>query len=241
LLKERSSGPGAAPIIATKFFPMPWRLRSAALVRAVRGSLRRLGLEKIDLYQVHWPVGPRDVTHWARALADAHGAGFVRAVGVSNYDVPQMLRAHDALAARGVPLSSNQVGFSLLNRSAERSGLLDAARELGVTVIAYGPLGEGLLSGKYSSDRPPPLLRRVRYARKWLPKLPPLIGLMREIGRAHGAAAPAQVALAWCIEKGTVPIPGIKTPEHARDAAAAMSLRLSPDETAALDRATAAY
>ena len=241
LLKERSSGSSATPIIATKFFPMPWRLRRAALIRALRGSLRRLGLEKIDLYQVHWPMGPRDVAHWARALADAHDAGLVRAVGVSNYGVPQMLRAHDALAARGIPLSSNQVGFSLLNRSAERSGLLDAARELGVTVIAYAPLGEGLLSGKYSSERPPPLLRRLRYARKWLPKLPPLIGLMREIGRAHGGATPAQVALGWCIANGTVPVPGVKRAEQARDAAAAMSLQLSPDEMAALDQATAAY
>lgn len=239
LLQERSAG--AAPVIATKFFPMPWRLRRADLSRALGGSLRRLGLEKVDLYQVHQPVGPRDVAHWARAMADAHDAGLVRAVGVSNYDVPQLLRAHDALAARGVPLSSNQVGFSLLNRSAERSGLLEAARDLGVTVIAYGPLGEGLLSGKYTTDRPPPLLRRVRYARKWLPKLPPLIGLMRDIGRAHGGAPPAQVALAWCIEKGTVPIAGIKKAEHARDAAAAMSLRLSADETAALDQVTASY
>ncbi len=252
---------GGGLVIATKFVPLPWRLRRASLLRALRGSLQRLGTPRVDLYQVHGPLPPRDVAHWARALADAHDAGLAHAVGVSNYDAEQLMRAYDALAARGVPLASNQVGFSLLNRSAERpstpgsssgSGrtaatgpggvsLFEKCRELDVAVIAYGPLSEGLLTGKYGSDNPPPVARRMRYARRWLPKLPPLIGLMREVGQAHGGASCSQVALNWVVAKGAVPIAGVKSAAQAKDNAGAMRWQLSPDETDALDAATRDY
>lgn len=221
-------------LVATKFMPLPWRFRRAALSRALRGSLRRLGLPKAGLYQVHFPFRPRDISHWASALADAHQAGLATAVGVSNCTVPQLLRARDALAARGVPLASNQVGYSLLNRWPERSGMLDVCREHGITVIAYGPLGEGLLTGKYTQGSPPPLLRRLRYAGKWLPHMSRLSGLLREIGQAH-ASAPGQVALAWVIAKGALPVPGVKTAAQVLENAAAASINLSPDEVRGLD------
>ncbi len=169
------------------------------------------------------------------------------AVGVSNFSVEQTLRAHEALAARGIPLAANQVGYSLLNRSPERPSrrgvrsLVEVCAELGVTVVAYGPLAEGLLTGKYGPDSPPPLARRMRYARRWLPKLPPLTGLLSEVATAHPSATPAQVALNWLVAKGAVPIPGIKNAVQAADNAAAMTWQLSPDEVAALDRATEGF
>jgi aryl-alcohol dehydrogenase-like predicted oxidoreductase len=225
---------GEELVVATKFMPLPWRLRRAALVRALRGSLRRLGLPRAGLYQVHFPFGPRDISHWAGALADAHGLGLASAVGVSNCGVSELLRAHDALTARGVPLASNQVGYSLLNRATERSGLLDICRGRGITVIAYGPLAEGLLTGKYGPSSPPPLLRRLRYAGKWLPRLARLTGLLRDIGSAH-TATPAQVALAWVIAKGALPVPGVKTAAQVVENAAAAAITLSSSETLALD------
>ena len=229
----------APVVIATKFFPYPWRVRKAALSRALRGSLRRLGLERVDLYQVHWPFPPRSIETWMDALADAVEAGLARAVGVSNYNVDQTRRAHAALARRGVPLASNQVQFSLIHRDPETSGLLALCRELNITLIAYSPLGMGMLTGKYTPDHPPSGARGRRYTRAFLARLQPLLALMREIGEGHGGKTPAQVALNWVMCKGAVPIVGAKNRAQAEENAGALGWRLSEDEVAALDRAAA--
>ncbi len=236
LLGEFARRLGAPIVIATKFFPYPWRLRKAALARALRGSLRRLGVERIDLYQIHWPFPPRSIETWMDALADAVSAGLVRAVGVSNYDVEQTRRAHAALAARGVPLASNQVQYNLLHRDPETSGLLDLCQELNVTLIAYSPLGMGALTGKYTPENPPGGARGRRYTRDFLKRVQPLIHLMREIGEGHGGKTPAQVALNWVMCKGAVPIVGAKNRRQAEENAGALGWRLTADEVAALDK-----
>ena len=96
-------------IVATKFMPLPWRLRKSQLLDALRASLNRLGLPRVDLYQIHRPFPPRPVETWADALADAVEAGLTRAVGVSNYNVDQTRKAHVTLAKRGITLASNQI------------------------------------------------------------------------------------------------------------------------------------
>jgi aryl-alcohol dehydrogenase-like predicted oxidoreductase len=225
-------------VIATKFFPLPWRWRRGDLRRALRGSLRRLGRARVDLYQTHWPFGPGAIETWMEAMADAASDGLIRAVGVSNYNVEQTKRAYEALSKRGLALASNQIEYSLLRRSPERSGLLKLCRDLGVTVIAYSPLAKGVLSGKYTPDHPPPGLRRRRYDRERLAAAQPLLGLMKEIGQAHGGKTPSQVALNWLIVKGALPIPGAKNVKQAQDNAGAMGWRLTEAETAALDGAS---
>jgi aryl-alcohol dehydrogenase-like predicted oxidoreductase len=134
-----------------------------------------------------------------------------------------------------VPLASNQVHYSLLNRGIERSGLLALCRELGVTVIAYSPLEKGMLTGKYTPDNLPGGLRNRMYQRAYLERIRPLIQRLRELGEAHGGKSPAQVALNWIICKGAIPIPGAKNARHARDNAGALGWRLSDDEVAELD------
>jgi aryl-alcohol dehydrogenase-like predicted oxidoreductase len=215
--------------------PYPWRLRKGALLSKLRASLARLGLERVDLYQIHWPFRPVPIETWANALADAVEAGLTRAVGVSNYNSAQMLRAHSALSKRGIPLASNQVEFHLLNRRVEHEGLLKLCRELGVTLIAYSPLAKGLLTGKYTPQTRPPGLRSYLFRRARLSKIEPLIQLLREIGQAHEGKSPAQVALNWVIGKGAVPIPGAKNARQARDNAAALGWRLAEAEINALD------
>jgi aryl-alcohol dehydrogenase-like predicted oxidoreductase len=224
-------------IVATKFYPFPWRWRRGDLLRALRRSLKRLGLQQVDLYQTHWPHPPVPVETWMEAMADAVGDGLTRSVGVSNYSADQMKRSHDTLARRGIPLASNQVQYSLLHRLPERNGVLATCRELGVTLIAYSPIAKGILSGKYTPGRPPPGLRAVRYNREYLARVQPLIGLVKEIGQARGKT-PSQVALNWLICKGAVPIPGAKNVRQAQENAGALGWRLAESEVAALDAAS---
>jgi aryl-alcohol dehydrogenase-like predicted oxidoreductase len=231
-LKEAA---GAPAVVATKFAPLPYRLRKGALAGALRRSLARLGLARVDLYQIHFPFSLVPVAVWANALADAVEAGLTRSVGVSNYSAAQMRQAHAVLSRRGVPLASNQVEYHLLHRKVERNGVLQTCRELGVALIAYSPLAKGLLTGKYTPENRPPGLRKYIARSGKLSSIQPLLGLMRQVGQAHEGKSPAQVALNWLVCKGAVPIPGAKNAHQARENAAATGWRLDAAEIAALD------
>jgi aryl-alcohol dehydrogenase-like predicted oxidoreductase len=224
--------------VATKFVPFPWRPRRQNLLAALHKSLDRLGLETLDLYMMHVPLPPVPVNTWMEAMADAVEAGLTRAVGVSNYSVRQMRHAHRALARRGLSLASNQVQYNLLRRGPERNGLMDACRELDVRLVAYSPLAQGLLTGKYSPQQPLPGIRGLRFGHRQLAQAAPLIDLLREIGQAHGDSPPAQVALNWVIAKGALPIPGAKNARQAESNAGALTWSLTEAEVAALDAAS---
>jgi len=222
-------------IIATKFMPFPWRLRHTSVIQALQRSLKRLNVPCVDLYQVHQPLPPVAPETWMAGMAEALQAGLTRAIGVSNYNAAWTRRAYTALAQRGIPLASNQLKYSLLDRRIERNGTMQTCRELNVTIIAYSPLEMGLLAGKYSPMNVPPGLRQRRYSREYLAKIQPLIGLLREMGQAHGGKTPAQVAINWTICKGTVPIPGAKNARQVEENIGAAGWRLNADEIAALD------
>lgn len=223
--------------VASKFFPMPWRWTSASVVSALRASLERLDMERVDLYQIHWPSPIVPIETYAEGLASAHQLGLARAVGVSNYNKTQMQRAHKALAKFNVPLASNQVEYSLLDRTAEKSGLLARCLELGVRLIAYSPLAMGLLTGKYTPEAPPSGVRARKYG-NLLKNMQPLLRLMNEIGQDHDSKSASQVALNWCICKGTLPIPGAKNEQQAASNAGATGWRLTPEQVQALDDAS---
>jgi aryl-alcohol dehydrogenase-like predicted oxidoreductase len=205
------------------------------------GSLKRLGLARIDLYQMHW--ADRDEAPIGAAmgfLADAVEAGHVRAVGVSNFGAAETREAHAALARRGVPLATNQVRYSLLHRSPEVDGVLDVCRELGVTLLAYSPLEQGLLSGKYRRGDVPPGLRGegARFSAANLAAAEPVIAALRALAKAHGVDA-AAVALAWLLAKpGVVPLAGAKNGEQAARNAKALAVKLDDAEMARLEEAT---
>jgi len=124
------------PVIATKFAPLPYRFSAKSLLSAVDKSLERLGIETIDLYQIHFPSPIFKINALMDVLAETVKAGKVRRVGVSDYGADQMRRAHYRLASHGVSLASNQVEYSLLRRAPETNGVLEASRDLGVTLIA---------------------------------------------------------------------------------------------------------
>jgi len=222
-------------VIATKFMPFPWRLAvGSALRRSLRASLERLGLPFVHLYQIHGPTSFRSAAALADALAAVRADGLVLAVGVSNYSEREVRAIHAALASRGIPLATNQIEYSLLRTMPEKSGLLAACSELGVKVLAYSPIGQGRLTGKYSASRPP--RGRRGFSDFPMAEVGPIVEELRRIGDRHGGKTPAQVALNWVISKGAIPIPGAKNGEQAEQNAGALGWRLTEDELQALDR-----
>lgn len=229
---------GQKLVIATKFMPYPWRLLSNSLPHALERSLKRLQMPKIDLYQIHIPMPPMPVQYWVKELVGVVHRGLCSAVGVSNYNASQTRRAAAVLAAESIPLASNQVEYSLLDRSIERNGTLDVCQELGVSVIAYSPLAKGVLTGKYTPENVPPGVRGRQYNPAFLRRVQPLIRLMRDIGHAHDGKSPAQVSLNWLICKGVIPIPGAKNARQAKENVGALGWRLAESEVQGLDEAS---
>ncbi len=233
---------GKEVLIATKFPPGVFT-RTEDMPQALDASLARLGRSAVDLYQHHFPTNTASIPKLMELMADAVEAGKVKAVGVSNYSAEQMRIAHAALARRGIPLASNQVEYSLLHRRPEVNGVLEACRELGVTLIAYQPLASGALTGKYEAGARPTGLRRFTgyFSKKGLEAVAPVVALLREIGGRY-SKSPAQVALRWLIENENVlPIPGAKNGKQAEANAGALSFTLTAAEVEALNQATLSW
>jgi len=230
--------------IATKYAPLAGRGGPAAIAKGIARSLKRLGLPHIDLYQLHWAdIEELPIAAAMNAFADAVQSGQIRAVGVSNFSAAEMREADAALQGRGVPLATNQVHYSLLHRAPEVDGVLDACRAQGVTLLAYSPLEQGLLTGKYTPDALPTGERAdtAQFTPDNVAAAQPVVAMLRDMAGAHGVDA-AAVAIAWLLAKpGVVPLPGAKTGEQAARNAKALEVMLSAAEVAALDAATEAW
>lgn len=223
--------------IATKFAPVPWRFSKESVADALTASLKRLNVARVDLYQVHWPfelwLTPEILMN---ALADEYEQGRIGAVGVSNYSATQMRQAYGILASRGVPLAVNQVRYSLLTREIETNGVLETARELGIKILAYSPLAQGLLTGSYTPDKPPTGARSWdrRFSAEGLSKIAPTIDLLKSLALELDRT-PAQIALNWLIaQPNVIPIVGIKTAAQVVQNAGALGWQLSPEAVARL-------
>lgn len=229
-------------VIASKFLPIPWPptrvlLPARGMVAACRDSLARLGLERMDLYQIHGPVHfANSIDSMAGALARCVEEGLTRAVGVSNYSLDEVVRMDEALRARGLRLASNQVEFSLLRTLPETSGLLAECKKRGIVVMAYSPLGMGRLTGKYNGkDKPVPAGRR--FGAFPMESLESLLEVVRRVAEAHGVSC-AAVALKWVIQKGAIPLGGVKNAKQAEENARAASEEwaLAEEEMKELDQ-----
>lgn len=213
--------------IATKVFPV---MPIAPIVeQRARASLKRLGTDRIDLYQVHWPnpaVSNGPTMAGMRRLVDA---GLVHHVGVSNFGLD---RWRDADSALGEPVLSNQVRFSLVDRRPEED-LIPFARDNGRIVIAYSPLAQGLLGGRYDAQNlPSGATRRTNplFLPENLERASGLIQTLRDIALEKGVR-PAQVALAWVIRRpNVVAIPGASSVEQLESNAAAAEIELTDDD-----------
>jgi len=232
--------PGSVTV-ATKWFPFFRTARSIA--STIETRIACLAPYPIDLYQIHQPVSFSPIPAQMKEMAKLVKAGKIRTVGISNFSAKQMEIAHTALASEGVTLVSNQVRFNLLDRSIERNGILATAKKLGVTIIAYSPLAQGVLSGRFHED--PSLAKKVSFMRKAVGRLGPaalertrpLIDELRLIARAHGVSI-SQIALAWEVsfhEDTVVAIPGASRPAQAEQSAGALAIKLSTAEMARID------
>ena len=227
--------------IATKFGPLPWRWDGKSVSEALTESLKRLQLERIELYQVHWPftffLSQETLMN---TLADEVQKGRIGAIGVSNYSASEMRNVHKILSARGIPLAVNQVRYSLLTRQIESNEILQTARELGVTILAYSPLAQGLLTGKYTTSYKPTGARSIdpRFSQDGLNKIAPVLSLLQKIGNKYDRT-PAQVALNWLIAQGNViPIAGVKNPEQVKQNVGALGWNMTKDEFDEIDQIT---
>ncbi len=225
-------------VIATKIFPL-LPLGPVVQQRAV-ASAGRLGVRSIDLYQVHQPnpvVRDRTLMRGMRVLQDV---GMVREVGVSNYSLARWRAAEVALGRR---VLSNQVRYNLVQRGPEEE-LLPWAADAGRLVLAYSPLAQGFLSGRYDAEHPPTNAVR-RYNTLFLPenvaRAATLLATLREVAAAHDAT-PSQIALAYLLRHpNVVAIPGASSVAQMEHNAAAAEIDLTAEEYAALSAAAAGF
>ena len=224
-------------LVATKWWPAFRTARS--IPRVIEEQLRRL--KHIDLYQVHQPFGFSSVEKEMDAMARLVENKKVRFIGVSNFNADKMRRADVQLRTHGLRLISNQVLYNLLDRDIESNGVLETAKELGMSIIAYSPLKQGILTGRFHDD--PGATQKMAGFRKYLSpfkpkglvKTRPLINLLKEIAQKHNVV-PAQVALAWVIvDEAVVAIPGASSSAQTAKNAISMKLKLTDDEVHLLD------
>jgi len=213
------------------------RLKADSVIQEVEGSLRRLNVETIDLYQIHWPNPEPDIEEAWETLTKLRQQGKLRWIGVSNFNVDQMKRIQKI-----APITSLQPPYSML-RPAVAKEILPFAQENGIGVINYSPMVSGLLTGKMTAERvaamPADDWRRkaVEFNEPRLSHNLKLVELLREIGSAHGDIAPGVVAVAWTLRNPaiTAAIVGGRSAAQVDGLAPALHFRLSDDEFAAIN------
>lgn len=220
-------------ILSTKFTPQIADGTPAAMQHMFDGSKRRLHTDVIDIYWIH---NPMDVERWTPDLIPLAKSGQTKSIGVSNHNLAEIRRAGEILAAEGLKISAVQNHFSLLHRSSEKAGILDYCKDNGITFYAYMVLEQGALTGCFDTAHPfPEGTGRGETYNPHLKELETLIHELRTIGEAH-QASPAQVATAWAIAKGTLPIIGVTKVRQVEEAAAAARIELTAGEISRLEK-----
>jgi pyridoxine 4-dehydrogenase len=227
--------------IATKLAAYPWRWTRQSMINACKSSASRLG-RNVDLVQMHWSTAnyaPWQEEGLLDGLADLYEQGLVKGVGLSNYGTKRLQRVHQKFAERGVPIKTLQVQYSLLSTYPVTDlRLKDVCDQLGIQLIAYSPLALGILTGKYSEKGPFPRGVRGLLFRQLLPGVRSLLQSLKEVAASRNKTM-SQVALNWCIAKGTIPIPGAKSVQQAQENIGALGWQLDSGEVAELDKAAA--
>lgn len=228
-----------------------------ALLEALDESLERLGVDCIDLYQIHMPPENDLIEEYMKNMSLALKQGKIKAVGVCNFNSAQIQRASDALKKEGYHLTSAMVGYNVIRRYPETNGVFDICKKENISIIPYAPLAEGTLTGKYRNGQKEPMKYKVtsywghldltKERNENIPfikrlfsiprecdikKMEPLMEVMEDIGKKYNKTI-AQVALNWLIsqdEVNVVPIPGVRSIKQAIDNAGALNFTISKEE-----------
>ncbi len=234
-------------IVATKWMPV---LRTArSILKTIEQRIDCLGEFGIDLHQIHHPLSFSSTKAEMKAMAQLVEKEKIRFIGVSNFSANKMRKADEALSKQGLELISNQVRYSLLCRKIETNGVLDTAKARGISIIAYSPLAQGLLSGKFHDD--PELIKKSPGYRKYmgafkpkgLEKSRPVIEALKKLAKKYQASS-SQIALNWAIQfhgDMVVAIPGATKAEQAKDNADSMKFKLTKDELDYLDKISSPF
>jgi aryl-alcohol dehydrogenase-like predicted oxidoreductase len=233
-------------LVATKWWPV---FRFASNIRkTIHERIRLLDPYPIDLYQVHQPFSFSGENSEMEVMAELFNKKLIKSIGVSNFSASKMENSWKTLQKSGIPLASNQVRYSLLDRRIESNGVMDLAKKLGITIIAYSPLAQGLVSGKFHDN--PGLIKNTGI-RKYTPpfkpagleKSRPVILLLKELANKYNVTT-SQVALNWLIHFNgdtVVAIPGATKEIHVKENCGAMSFRLSDEDMARLDNVSQVF
>ena len=236
--------------IATKWWPLFRNAKS--IKKTIEKRLYFLQGYPITLHQVHMPLGFSSIEKEMNMMADLVEEGKIKHVGVSNFNQKQMLRAYNALEKRGIHLTSNQMEYSILNRRIESNGVLEAAKKLNISIIAYSPLAQGIVSGKFHNN--PDLITKMHRLRKQkfykrihrgngLKSSQPVIDMLKNIAQKHNST-PSQIALNWLINyhgKTVFAIPGATNVKQTEDNMKAASIQLSQTELDSLNKVSEHY
>ncbi len=233
-------------IVATKWWPM---FRFASNIRkTIKERINLLSPYPIDLYQVHQPFSFSSENSEMEMMAELHDKKLIKAVGVSNFSAQKMENSWKELQKSSIPLATNQVRYSLLDRKIESNGVMDAAKKLGITIIAYSPLSQGIVTGKFHDN--PDLLKNIgfrKYSSQFKPdgleRSRPVVILLKELAIKYNVT-PSQVALNWLIHYNgdtVVAIPGATKEIHVKENCGAMSFKLSDEDMVRLDKASSIF
>jgi aryl-alcohol dehydrogenase-like predicted oxidoreductase len=239
IVGELLEGTDADLVIASKLYPDKGSVEE--IRKALEGTLHRLGVETLDLYQVHWWPPKMPISGVMRELDSAVRDGLVRHVGVSNFSVDQVEEAQSHL--EHARIVSNQVHYSLLHRDPETEGLVEHHRRNGIGIIAYSPLEQGILTGKFTPDAPPSGFRanKPRFSPEALVAARPVLEALEGAARAHGRTM-AQAALAWLLkDPDVVVIPGAKSLRQLEENVGGADWQLTGAELAAIEEAYSVY
>lgn len=226
-------------VIASKLYPEKDSVEE--VWKAVEGSLERLGIDFIDLYQVHWWPPKMPISGVMEELDAVVQEGMVRYIGVSNFSIEQVEEAQSHL--EHTEIVSNQVHYSLLHRDPETEGLVEHHRKNGIAIIAYSPLEQGILTGKFTPDHPPGGFRadKPRFSPEGLKAVRPVLEVLDEAARAHGKTM-AQASLAWLLkDPNVVVIPGAKNLRQLEENVGGVDWQLTDAELASIEEAYRVY
>jgi aryl-alcohol dehydrogenase-like predicted oxidoreductase len=244
-LQAAKKKPGEV-FIATKWWPI---MRFASNIsKTIDERIKALSPYPIDLYQVHMPWSFSSEKSEMTVMAELLDRKLIKNIGVSNFSAQKMKNAWETLDKKGIPLASNQVLYNLLNRKIESNGVMEMAKKLGISIIAYSPLAQGLVTGKFHDN--PELLKnigfrkyRAEFKRNGLEKSRPVVMLVKELAHKYNVT-PSQIALNWLLNfhgNTVVAIPGATKENHVKENTGAMSFRLSDEDMTRLDRESAIF